>query len=153
MTPQVFALSLMLARVCVSEAGWNGHEECTVIVHALVQQAHNRGIPLEQQICAYAPNSCDRDRQDGRRWISHLHPNRTSAPPGWPRMSWAEYRAKFTGIMMLAYRSYMGEVPSACPQAYHWGSVYCEACRVRMRDSGFVRAGCGLRNAWYRRAE
>lgn len=141
----------MLARVCVSEAGWQGHEECTVIVHALSNQAAERGIPLRRQICAYAPNSCDRDREDNRKWISHLHPEARRPPPGWPRLSWETHRVRFVAMVITAYRAMIGELSSACPGAYHWGAHWCRACRERMRDSGYVRAGCEMANAWWRR--
>lgn len=152
MLPETFAIAIMLARVCVSEAGWQGHDECTVIVHSLTYQAHQREIPIRHQICAYAPNSCNRDREDRRRWIAHLHPERRYAPPGWPRgLRWSQYRAYFTAMVMVAARAYRGEIPSACPGAVHWGATWCRRCRERMRASGYVRAGCGLRNAWWRR--
>lgn len=150
MTHQAFILSLMLARVCVSEGGWNGHDECTVIVHALIEQATERGIPLRNQICAYAPNSCNRNRER-RRWIAFLHPERRYAPPSWPNLPWERYRARFASMMITAYRAYIGELPSACPGGYHWGAKWCRACRRRMRR-GFVRIECDIAaNAWYAR--
>lgn len=154
MTPQALLLAVMLARVCVSEAGWTGHDECSVIVHALVQNAHQRDIPLESQICAYAPRSCDEDRDDGRRWIAHLHPNRRTPPPGWPRMPWEVYRARFTAMVLVAHRAYLGEMypPEDCLGALHWGSTHCRACRHRMRRSRFVQLPCsGMANLWYGR--
>lgn len=151
MTAQTFAIAVMLARVCVSEAGWQGHEECTVIVHALVYQAQARDIPVQQQICAYAPNSCNPDRDDNRRWIAHLHPERRYAPPGWPRgMRWSEHRAFFAAMVLVAARAYRGEEPSPCPGARHWGARWCSECRERMEEHGYVRAQCGFRNAWWR---
>lgn len=152
MNPQTFQIVLMLARVCVSEVGWQGHDECTVIVHAIVHQAQQRGLTIEEQICAYAPNSCNPRRRDRRRWISHLHPERSQVPPGWPRgMIWSERRAQFVAMLLVAHRAYLGEIPSACPGAFHWGAPGCGACRRRMREYGFVRAGCDMRNFWYRR--
>lgn len=154
MTAATFRIALMLARVCVSEAGWEGYDECTVIVHAFVYQAHERGISVDQQICAYAPNSCNRERTDPRRWIAHLHPERRTAPPGWPRgMSWSEHRAKFTAMLLVASRAYRGTIPSACPTALHWGAQWCRPCRDRMRAAGFERAGCDMANAWWRRRQ
>lgn len=151
MSAHAFTIALMLARVCVSEAGWHGHDECTVIVHAVVHQAQVRGRSVEAQICAYAPNSCNPNRQDDRRWIAHLHPERSQPPPGWPRgSSWAQHRAYFVAMLLVAHRAYIGELPSACPGAFHWGSQGCRPCRQRMREHGFVRAGCGLSNAWWR---
>jgi hypothetical protein len=152
MTAQTFLIAVMLARVCVSEAGWTSHEECTVITHALVYQAQMRDRPVRSQICAYAPNSCNPRREDPRRWIAHLHPERRSPPPGWPSgVSWAERRAMFAALVVTAARAYRGEIPSACPGALHWGSRYCRPCRDRMAQYGYMRAGCGLRNAWWRR--
>ena len=152
MTHQAFILSLMLARVCVSEGGWNGHDECVVIVNALQAQADQRGISLRRQICAYAPNSCNQERQDRRKWIAHLSPERRRPPPGWPRgMRWEPRRAQFAAMMVVAYRALQGEISNPCPGALHWGAPWCESCERRMRNSGMVRAGCGLLNYWYRR--
>lgn len=152
MTLATFRIALMIARVCVSEAGWNGHDECTAIAHAFVYQAQTRNITIERQICAYSPNSCNKNRTDRRMWISHLHPESRRAPPGWPRgMSWEEHRAKFTAMLLVAHRAYLGVLPSACPGSVHWGSHGCRACRTRMESSGFIRSHCGLANRWWRR--
>lgn len=150
MTSQAFITAIMLARVCVSEGGWNGHDECTVIVHALYEQARDRGVPIRRQICAYAPKSCNKNRVR-RRWIAHLHPERRAAPPGWPRLSWEKYRPRFAAMVVTAYRASIGEIPSACPAALHWGAKWCRACKRRMRR-GFELMECPIAlNAWYRR--
>lgn len=150
MTSQVFMTAVMLARVCVSEAGWQGHEECAVIVHALNQQAIQRNLSLRTQICNYAPNSCDQDREH-RRWIAFLDPRRASPPPGWPRLPWEPHRAKFAAMTVTAWKAMTGRMASPCPGAIHWGSQHCTACTRRMEEHNFVRAHCGLANRWYRR--
>jgi hypothetical protein len=152
MSGQILVLSIMLARVCVSEAGWTNHDECAVIVHALINQSEQREIPLRSQICAYAPNSCDRERDDERRWIAFLHPELRRPPPGWPEGTrWETHRAMFAAMVLTSYRAYIGEIVSPCPLAFHWASPHCRPCRERMRQYGFVRAGCGLSNSWWRR--
>jgi hypothetical protein len=37
--------------------------------------------------------------------------------------------------------------------AFHWASPHCQPCRERMEQYGFVRAGCGMNNHFYRRDE
>ncbi len=151
MNPDTFRIILMLARVCVSEGGWEGHQECVVIVNALMEQAEDRGITLERQICAYAPNSCDRRRQDDRRWIAYMTPD-GRAPRGWPRLNWERYRVRLAAMMVVAYRAYLGIEVSSCPAGYHWGSSWCSSCRRRMRQSGFRRIDCPIaNNFWYAR--
>lgn len=150
MTPQIFTISVMLARVCVSEAGWDAHDECAVIVHALNQQAIQRNVSLKRQICDYAPKSCDQERTR-RRWIAFLEPDRRTAPPGWPRLPWEPYRAKFAGMVVTAWETMTGRRASPCPEAFHWGSRHCPACERRMRRR-FERIECvGMKNVWYRR--
>lgn len=151
MNPQTFYLVLMLTRVCISEGGFDNHKECAVIVHALVEQAGVRGIPLRTQICLYAPNSCNPDRRDSRRWISALHPESRTRPPGFPRMlSWTSYRPKVAAMFVTAYQAYLGAIPSPCPGAFHWGATWCGACRRRMRTAGYDRIQCeGVDNHWW----
>lgn len=152
MTHATFTIALLIARVCVSEAGWTNHDECAVISHAFVYQSQMRGIPIRHQICAYSPNSCDPNRTDVRRWISHLHPERSRPPPGWPRGSnWEMRRAQFAALVVTAARAYRGEIVSPCPGAIHWGAPNCRPCRIRMQEHGYVRAGCGLNNFFWRR--
>lgn len=152
MSSQTFIIAVMIARVCVSEAGWTNHDECAVISQAFVYQAQMRDRPIRQQICAYSPRSCDPNRTDHRRWISHLHPERRRPPPGWPRGSnWELRRSQFAALVVTAARAYRGEFTSSCPAAIHWGSPYCRSCRERMREHGYVRGYCGLKNHWYRR--
>lgn len=151
MHPGLLLTVTMLARVCVSEAGWDGYEECEVIVHAISQQAIERNIPLRRQICAYAPNSCNPDRTDSRRWIAHLNPRSRARPSGWPRLPWEIHRVRFVAMWMTAWMALTGRSTNPCPDALHWGSQTCSRCFERMRESNFVRAGCGLANVWFRR--
>lgn len=153
MNPQTFAVVLMLTRVCISEGGFDGHKECAVIVHALIEQAQQREIPLETQICLYAPNSCRRVRTDARRWINDLHPERRSRPRGFPRsVSWTTHRAMVAAMFVTAYQAFLGAIPSPCPGALHWGASWCRACRTRMRNAGFERVSCGgVDNHWWGR--
>lgn len=153
MNPETFRLILMLARVCISEGGFDGHEECTVIVHSLIEQAAYRNTTLEAQICAYSPNSCNRRRTDSRRWISFLHPERDTRPPGFPtRLPWTVYRAKVAAMVVTAYNAYQGVSVNACPGAFHWGSRHCGRCRRRMREYGFQRLPCPVgANHWWQR--
>ncbi len=147
------ALVTMLARVCVSEAGFFAHDECAVIVSALTQQAADRGAPLPRQVCAYAPNSCNRRRQDARRWIAHLSHTRTTAPPGWfgNRASWQRYREHFADMRDVVQQTLDGDRAPVCA-GYHWAARWCESCARRMRASGFRRLRCPtMRNAWYAR--
>lgn len=153
MTTETFRLVLMLTRVCISEGGWDAHEECPVIVHALAEQAVYRGTTLEAQICAYAPNSCNRHRTDSRRWISYLSPELPRRPPGFPtRLSWTEYRPQVAAMFLTAYRAYLGVAVNECPGAFHWGSPHCGRCRRRMREYGFIRIPCPVAaNHWWGR--
>lgn len=150
MTSQAFILSVMLARVCVSESGWDNHLECQTIVHALSHQAMQRNIPLRRQICAYAPNSCNQEREDDRRWIAFLHPGLRMAPEGFPSIPWEKHRARFAALVVTAYRASMGAIPSGCPGSIHWGAEWCRSCERRMRRYNFHRMNCpNHSNAWY----
>lgn len=153
MSPAEIALVMMLTRVCISEGGFDGHKECTVIVHALTEQAAERGISLRSQICSYAPNSCLRHRTDRRRWINDLHPDRRLRPSGFPRsVSWTTHRPMVAAMFVTAYRAYTGAVSNPCPGAFHWGASWCSACRRRMRAAGFQRVYCpGVDNFWWGR--
>lgn len=141
---------LHLARICVSEAGWDPGSECAAIHEVLVDRARVIGISYRAAACAYSTRTCTRSRQDARRWIAHLTLD-GRRPEGWPRgTSWTRHRALWRGVLELAADVIRGRVESPCPSPiHHWGDRHGD--RLRALRYGWEQVECGrTRNLFWR---
>lgn len=142
---------LALARVCVSEVGWDPTPECAAIHQVLEDRAQRMGMTYGAAVCAYSSRTCDRDRTDARRWISHLTA-RGARPDGWPSTaSWARHRPRWLELHEHAGEVLRGRVASSCDgEVHHWGmpgGIDLE----RALSAGWTRVDCpGARNAFWR---
>ena len=142
---------LALARVCISEIGWEPGEECAAIHAVIVDRAERMGIPYMQALCAYASRSCSPGRTDARRWIAHLDAS-LERPDGWPAsLPWSRYRERWAAALDLAGHVLGGRVTSPCELApHHWGMPH-GIDLERARLAGWERVSCpGARNAYWR---
>lgn len=141
--------ALALARVCVSEAGWQSVQsgDCAAIAHVLRRRSSvgrvTRGI-----VCQYSPRSCNKRRRV-RRWIAHLRPD-MRRPDYWPRgSSWARRRPAWRETLAHAARLVRGERLDRCRRPPdHWGARW---FTVNARRYGWERVQCGpTLNAYWR---
>lgn len=146
------ALILLLARLCVSETGWNAPNECRAIVHVVRTRAEIRGTSIASMARAYAPG-LTRPRTPRQQWIAALHPDQR-APKTWPRgASWERHRVRLQALAVVVADA-LAEQRSSCV-AEHWSAPHCRACNARMVTAGYVPADCGRTSNvfWIRRRD
>ncbi len=142
---------LALARVCVSEAGWDATPECAAIHQVLEDRARVIGFSYIAAVCSYSTRTCDRGRQDPRRWIAWLSPS-LDEPEGWPRgMLWSRYRDRWRTMLDHAGAVLRGQVQSPCEEPPHYWGMPRGIDLARAQEAGWERLSCpGARNAFWR---
>lgn len=143
--------ALLTARVCASETVPRApvevrHAECRQIAWATAERAVLHGLSYRAELRSYSPRATGRAPYVGREWVAALHPDRLPGVPGVDREA---LRWRFAALVMVATRALRGPNEPAC-LGLEWGAPSCVACRERMRTAGYVRAGCGLSNHWWR---
>ena len=123
--PPARRIQLSLARICVSESGFQVRtNDCTLIYHAL--RARSRTGEITMGIMhAYSGRTFDTDRTDNHRWIPHLNHNFTE-PLGWREtvtIPWSARRPGFEAVY-----EHVGELLRTRPEnpcnmrVDHWGA-------------------------------
>ena len=108
-----------LARVCVSEAGWEPGPDCAAILSALRNRAERTDMSVPAMMRTYSRNVFNVARSDRRAWLAHLNA-RGDKPQGWPRnVSWETHRAKWLAKIEHA-KSLLAD-DSHYPTVDHWG--------------------------------
>jgi hypothetical protein len=118
-------IQLSLARICVSESGFQVRtNDCTLIYHVL--RARSRTGEITMGIMrAYSGRTFDTDRTDNHRWIPHLNHNFTE-PRGWREtvtIPWSARRPGFEAVY-----EHVGELLRIRPEnpcnmrVDHWGA-------------------------------
>lgn len=140
-------LAVDLARVCVSEAGWNITPDCAGILSALRNRADKVGTSLPSMMRAYSRNVFNIARSDRRRWLAHLD-SRGTKPEGWPaHVSWDVHRPKWQAMIVHA-RELLAD-DSHYPTAEHWGMTSGPDLERALR-AGWIRVHIeGARNAFW----
>jgi hypothetical protein len=150
---------LVLARVCVHEAGWESPADCAAIWDVLTSGAERHGISRRSFAHAYSGRAL-RGRTS-RPWVAELN-ERGDAPRSWPRVwvardgrvmehpGWGVFRARWLALLEECRRIVAGEVASSCVEPPHdWGGPVDDE---RARRLGLVRVSCGeTRNRFYLR--
>jgi hypothetical protein len=142
------AEQLGLARICVSEAGWDRGPDCPAILEVLRDRSRKMRITLLGAMRAYSGRTFDRARTDARRWIADLqwHAGR---PEGWPRNANWEGRYRNSWQDMLLYAGQLlGSDDHPCKaDPHHWAAPHFR----RPFDLGWERVDCGeTANAFWR---
>lgn len=142
---------LALARVCVSEAGWEATPECAAIHQVLADRARQMEISYMAALCFYSTRTCDRGRRDPRRWIAWLSPD-LRRPRGWPDgMLWSRYRPRWRVMLKHAGAVLRNEVESPCETPPHYWGMPRGIDLERALQAGWRRLECeGTRNAFWR---
>jgi hypothetical protein len=126
--------SLLLARTCAKEAGWEITADCAAI-HAVIQKRANlRSANFEQMLGWYSKTAV------GRAWLEELDTSGTR-PPSWPAGThWDNYRGKWLALLEHARDILEGTVPVACDPD-HWGDS--RGDRSRAVRAGWTQIDCG----------
>jgi hypothetical protein len=136
--PGMRNLQLALARICVSEAGFQTRtDDCVMIYHALRNRSSTGQLTIGI-MRAYAPLSFNTERTDNHRWVAHLN-ERFTEPQGWSEVvpfSWGAKRNDWIRVYNLAGEIIRrNPVPPCELRVDHWGAP------------GFRRQ-MHLRNGW-----
>lgn len=144
--------ALVLARLCVSEAGLGCWEtgDGAAIYSVLRARAARRGHTWRTAARSYSPHVTGRlaPRTPRGAWVAQLRED-GEQPAGWPaRAPWSAYRERWLGVLAEARRVVAEGVASPCAeQPEHWGG---RVDRERARRLGMRRVDCGpTRNDFY----
>jgi hypothetical protein len=151
------ATQLALARICVSEAGFQVKtNDCAAIYRVL--KGRKNGGPLLRIMRRYSTNAFDRSRTDRRRWVAWLN-SPGHKPKGWPQRTkrdtphppWSSFRPLWFDVYEHAGAILRGEVESPCDKPPdHWGGRFGIDLR-RARAAGWEEVDCGnTLNAFWR---
>jgi len=123
--PKMRRMQLALARICVSEAGFQVKtNDCTMIYHALRSRSKTGELSLGI-MKSYSKRSFDLNRQDHRRWIAHL--NHEFSEPMWWRetvaVPWSRRRQGFINVYEHAGNLIRSKPANTCGiKIDHWGA-------------------------------
>lgn len=144
------ALILLLARVCVNEAGFNVQDqECAAIHYILKTRAEKTGRTYERQAHLYAPSAWRRTGRNG--WISRLSVS-LARPAGFPvQLDWnSVYKSRWRRALVVARRVLSRDIEPRCTSD-HWGAKHGPFYeRAKARGWREVCLGMGFRNAYWR---
>lgn len=123
--PAVRRMQLALARICVSESGFQTRtNDCTLIYHALRTRSSTGEITMGI-MRAYSGRTFDRSRTDRHRWIPHLSHN-FREPNGWSETVTIPWSARREGF--VAVYNHVGNLLRTRPENTcgvridHWGA-------------------------------
>lgn len=151
--------ALLLARICVSEAGWSAHEsgDCGAIAYAIAATSSERAISFRAAARAHSPRATGaRETSDARlSWVAGLRRDggEPTAWPAPPHAPWAAYRERWLEVLdrareLVTWSLEDHEADSMCEVApVTW------AARWHTPSPGLVEIDCGdTRNAFFARA-
>lgn len=123
--PAFRRMQLALARICVSESGFQTRtNDCTLIYHALRTRSRTGEVTMGI-MRAYSGRTFDRSRTDRHRWIAHLDHN-FREPSGWSEtvtIPWSTRREGFEQVY-----NHVGDLLRSRPantcgvRIDHWGA-------------------------------
>ncbi len=123
-----------LARLCVSEAGWDTKVgDCPALYAAIANRAEDLGLSWMAMARAYASRVYDRERTGPRRWISWLSPT-LERPRGWPdqALAWERGAALWRARLVEARLILAGELVHGCDgRPSHWGGRHVDRERIQ----------------------
>ena len=137
-------IQLALARICISESGFQVRtNDCTMIYHALRTRSNTGAINLGI-MRAYAPLSFNLNRTDNHRWVAHLTHN-FREPKGWSEtvsIPWSTRREGFRQVYEHVGMLLRTNPPNPCGiRIDHWGARYFR--RNRHIRNGWTPIECG----------
>lgn len=158
--------ALVLARVCVHEAGWEDAGDCEAIHAVLAGGAARHGLNFRAYAFAYSGRALR--GLTSRPWAAQLDES-GGAPSAWPRVStvrrggvavvvehapWSAYRDRWLAALERAQSIVAGERTHGCEREPHdWGGA---VDMERARRLGLIEVDCSrgdvaTRNRFYLR--
>ena len=144
-------LQLALARICVSEAGFQLRtRDCEFIYHVLRTRGRTGELELGT-MRAYCKKSFNRLRTDDRRWVAHLTHTFTE-PRGWREtttLHWDRRRRSFQEVYEFAGRIIIERPDNPCElRLDHWGARGFRHRLLLRRGWRTVECGPTLNTFW-----
>jgi hypothetical protein len=128
--------ALILARVCVKEAGFDSHRDCVGIWTVLDRVGSGDVVRGAR---AYSHRVFEPSQLGRRPWIAYLRED-GSQPKLWPAsMAWTNYRVRWLALIADA-RTIIRDRPQSCP-ARHWGDHGRD--HLRAVSYGWRQIDCG----------
>ena len=117
----VSTMVLMLAQICVNEAGWTRGDDCPALFAVLNSRVERTGREWEYSTRLYAKSTFNKNRKH-RVWTSYLNPEATE-PHGWPQnLDWENvYKPKWLAMLQYAQDIVDGKITAKCTP-HHWGA-------------------------------
>lgn len=141
--------AVVLAILCVSEAGWEPGADCDAIYEVITWRAKQRkDMTFTRMAMAYGRSAFDHHRTDSRAWVVWLNRN-LREPKYWPaHLPWSTYQRYWINTLIRAEELLAGTRKSWC-QAEHWGAPGGNAVQAHRR--GWTRVSCGeTKNVFWR---
>ena len=146
-------LQLALAKICVSESGFQVRSnDCTLIYHVLRRRSSTGEVTMGI-MRAYAKKTFDENRSDSRRWITHLNHD-LSEPRGWAEsvtVPWSRRQDGFAEVYNHAgmlLRTRPTETPCGA-KVSHWGARGFRRELHLSQGWELVRCGNTHNDFWY----
>lgn len=142
---------LALARICISEAGFQTRtNDCTMIYHALRTRSRTGEVTLGI-MRAYAPLSFNLNRTDNHRWVAHLRPD-LREPRGWRETTtipWSSRREGFRQVYEHVGTLLRNRPENPCGvRIDHWGARYFRRNTLIRRGWTPIECGETLNQFW-----
>ena len=150
-TPPDRKLQLALARICVSEAGFQIRtRDCELIYHVLRSRSRSGELTIGI-MRAYASKSFDRLRTDSHRWVAYLN-HTFSEPRGWDETTsipWSRRRDAFRDVYERAGQLIRERPVNPCPDRLdHWGAPHFRRRQHLQNGWKIVECGETLNTFW-----
>lgn len=152
---------VLLARICVSEAGWQCWDsgDGLAIYEVLSTGATRYGVPFATYARQYAPRATGVRPSEGRTsWVAQLQASGVR-PVAWPsRSPWHLYRPQWFDVLemaedVLSLEGSRAREWSPCASAVHDWSSSLEPSLARASRLGLVPVNCGTTlNRFYARS-
>lgn len=146
-------LQLALAKICVSESGFQVRSnDCTLIYHVLRGRSTTGELTMGI-MRAYAKKTFDDNRRDSRRWILHLN-HSFDEPREWSETVTVPWSARRSGFMDVYHHAGMlvHTRPRATPcgsKVSHWGARGFRRELHLSQGWRLVRCGNTHNDFWY----
>lgn len=136
--------SVLLARVAVSEAGWDNAHEHAALWHVLAARAESRGITIASMTRSYSRRAVEGSER--KPWLGELDQS-AHAPASWnANVPFSVYRSRWLRVIERAQLFLRASVNNPCPGAMHWGDRS-ERLTRRAESLGLVEVRCSVRTA------
>ena len=145
---------VLLARTCVSEAGWISPTDCPAILAVIRGIADRDGVSFRRAWALASPRLAE--CSVNRRWLCGLV-ERCTEPANWPRVvverdgtvrphpPWSAFRARCVEAMSAAayFMAHEADGPPCETPPRSWGSWGDVAAREPLSDRTWVPVDCG----------